>query len=303
MRIPWYIYAPLSLLVTFLTLYICVRNVDTVTPPSPEAIQESLNEWREENPSIRDTKLSDTPSSHPISAEVKPKPITPIPPKPKPASQPEPKPQPQPVVKIPAISPALHSLVKQNLTTKQLSSYANHMLKNNKPQLARLAYERIIDCARDANSSDREQAATAISKLISKTPLWNPDPSTRKKLTLSLTINDAYTADIKPLLEQLQQTIFNASDGTVTASIKLTPSSSSVPLCELSIGNHPPIRFSIKNQQDINSKIHQALYFAVRNRNNESQKLTSTPNIPKHISPKQAVQTYLTRLAWVNAAK
>ncbi len=291
MRIPWYIYTPLGLLVTLLTLYICVKDNDLVTPPSPEVTAESLSQWRKDNPSLKNTELTITPTK-PVDIKAKPAPVAL---KPKQTKS-------TPVVEIPEISPALSSLVQQNLTTVQLTSYAEHMLKNHKPQLARIAYERIIDCAKDANEDDRRQSATAIAKLANQTPLWNPDPSTRKKITLNLTINEEYMTDLKPQLEQLQETIFNASDGNVNASIKLTPRPNSAQLCELSIGNSAPIRFRINSKKDVSSRIHAALYFAVRNRSNESQKLISIPELPKDIPSKQALQTYITRLAWVNAA-
>jgi hypothetical protein len=90
----------------------------------------------------------------------------------------------------------------------------------------------------------------------------------------------------------------------LTPSIKLT--SSDAPLSSLTLdgGNdNAPVRFSIKNNTVVSLKIHAALYNAIRNKNNQSQKLTSIPTLPTHISPQQAVQSYITRLAWVNAAK
>lgn len=295
MRIPWYIYTPLSLLVTFLTLYLCVKDKDMVTPPSPEIIAESLEKWRADNPSIRNTKLTpEPPEPEPDLRLIEPKPETiPTPPEPEPPSV--------PVVKIPDISPALNSLTQQNLNSLQLTSYAEQMLKNRKHQLARIAYERIIDYAEDASEDDRKMAGAAILKLTSKTPLWNPDPSMRKKFTLNLTINAKYTLDPKPLLEQLQKTIFNASDGTMEANIKLT--SNTAPLCSLSLGDDSPVRFSISSDDDLDPKIHAALYNAIRNKHNQSQKLTSIPALPTDISPKQALQSYITRLAWAQVAK
>ncbi len=298
MRIPWYIYAPLSLLVTFLTLYLCTKDTDTVTPPSHEATAESIKAWREDNPSIRNTKLSNNP---PVAPKPKPK-TEPAKPDPKPAPPTPPIPKPTPVVKIPATSPGLNSLVQLNLTTAQLTSYAEHMLKNSNPQLARIAYERVIDCAKDANEDDREHAALEISKLINKTPLWNPDPSVRKKITLNITINKKHQPSAKTLIPQLEKLIFDASDGMLNPNIKLT--SSDAPLSSLAIGNNTsPVRFTINNDSVASQKIYAAFYNAIRNKNNKSQKLTSISALPTNISSQQALQTYITRLAWVNAAK
>ncbi|MFT5905532.1 MAG: hypothetical protein ACI9E1_001130 [Cryomorphaceae bacterium] len=308
MRTSWYIYAPLSLLVTFLTLYLCIKDTNTVTPPSPEVTAESLKTWREDNPSIRNTKLSDIP---PVTPKPKPETKTktktktktePAKPAPRPLPPTPPKPKPAPVVKTPLTSPALSSLAQQNLTTTQLTTYAAHMLKNSNPQLARIAYERVIDHAKDASDQDRELAASAISNLISLTPLWNPDPSVRRKFTLSITVNKKYQPSAETLIPQLEKLIFDASDGMLNPSIKLT--SSDAPLSSLSIGNKTsPVRFTINNDPATSQKIHAAFYNAIRNKNNKSQKLTSIPALPTHISSKQALQTYITRLAWVNAAQ
>lgn len=260
-----------------------------------QATADSVEKWRQDNPSLKDTKITtDTPSPTLVNSQSKPETKnTPI----DQAAEPD---KPAPDVKIPEISPALSSMSQLDLSKTQLTAYAEQMLKSNKPQLARLAYERIIDSAKDANENDRRLAASAIYKLSSKTPLWNPDPSTRKKIILRLNIDQKYIPSLKPEIEQLQKMIFNASDGTVTASAKITPSST--PLSELSIGNHPPVRFSVKNQEEVTTKIHQALYYALRNRNNETQKLISIPSLPKDITPEQALRTYITRIAWMNAA-
>ena len=206
------------------------------------------------------------------------------------------------MVKIPITSPALSSLAQQNLTTAQLTTYAEHMLKKSNSQLARIAYERVIDFAKDASEDDRALAASAISKLINLTPLWNPDPSVRRKFTLSITINKKHKSSAETLIPQLEKLVFDASDGMLNPSIKLT--SSDAPLSSLKIGNAPsPIRFTISDDSAVSPKLHAAIYNAIRNKNNQSQKLTSIPALPTHISPQQALQTYITRLAWVNAAK
>lgn len=303
MRIPWYIYAPLSLLVTIGTLYLCIRDKDNVTPPSAEATAESIRIWRENNPSIKNTQLSDNPPTPP-KPQTKPEPKTePEPEKPTPIPAPKlnPRSTPSPVIAIPETSPSLSSLAQLNLTTQQLTTYAEIMLKNSKPQLARIAYERIIDSAKDSTENDRQAAASSIAKLLNKTPLWNPDPSIRKKLTINLTLSSPHTENSKELITQLQTLIFDSSDGTINPTIKLT--SSNDDYSSLDLGNGTPIvKFKPANKTTLIAQIHTALYYSISTKNNQSQKLTSIPPIPTHISPKQALQTYITRLAWVNAA-
>jgi hypothetical protein len=294
MRIPWYIYTPLCLIVTLLTLYFFTKDKDLVSPPGQEVIDESISQWREDNPSIRNTKLSDIPTE-----PAKPEPT--IEPKLKPEPQTPVEPEPEPIVEIPSISPALNFLVQENFTSAQLIALAEHLQSKGELQLARIAYERVIDCASDASEDDRTLAATAISKLISETLLWNPDPSLRKKFTINIQVNNAYLSYAKTLIPKLEEVVFDASDGMLSPSIKLT--STDAPLSSLNIGDEDSaVRFTIKNQTVVSLKIHAALYNAIRNTNNESQKLTSIPPLPEHISPQQAVQTFITRLAWVNAA-
>lgn len=293
MKIPWYIYTPLCLLAVLLTLYLGIKDQDIVTPPNPEVTAESIQQWRKDNPIIRDTKLSDAP---PEPTEPKPEP------KPEPTPIIPPEPEPEPIVEIPTISPSLSSLIEQNFTTAQLIALADDRHKKGDLQIARIAYERVIDHVKDASEEDRTMAASALAKLISETPLWNPDPSLRKKFTLSIAINKANYSYTKNLIPKLEQVIFDASDGMLSPTIKLT--STEAPLSSLKIGNDASsVRFSIKNNTVVSLKIHAALYNAIRNKNNQSQNLTSIPPLPTHISPQEAVQTYITRLAWVNAAK
>lgn len=299
MRIPWYIYTPLSLLVIALTLYLSIKDDDFVTPPSPEATAEAIKKWRADNPSIKDTKLSDNdkPSAE---TETQPEAVEPEPTPPTPP-EPEPEPEPVPVVKIPFTSPALNAFTNLDLSSRQFIAYADQKLKEDSPQLARFAYERVIDFAKDASEDDRKLAAAAIAKLITKTPLWNPDPSTRKSISINITINEQYQSSAEALITLLEELVFDASGGMLNPSVKL--SSSSAPLSSLSIGNNSsPVRFSVKDNQELNAKIFSACYNAIRNKNNKSQDLISTPALPTHISPKQALETYITRLAWVNAA-
>jgi hypothetical protein len=307
MRIPWYIYSPLCLIITFGTLFLYSKDTDVVTPPSKEVILVSLQKWKENNPSLKRTQLPDfnPTTDHDPKPETNSEPVLypTATPKEKPTTKPTNKPKTEPKIitkiTIPETSPSLESLVQLNLTTQQLTSYAELTLKNNKPQLARIAYERIIDSSKDATDEDKKSAAQSIGELLDKTPLWNPDLSTRKELTLNLTLNSIY--DSKAIISELETLIFESSDGTINPAIKLTPSTEEY--SSLDLGNGTPIvKFKPENQPDLLSKIHTALYYSIRTKNNQSQKLTSTPPIPTHISPKKALQTYITRLAWVNAA-
>lgn len=306
MRIPWYIYTPLTLIVTYVTLYLCIKDNDINTPPSPEATAQSLHSWKENNPSLRNIDLNTAPTKQadnsPKQANTKTTPEHHPENKPQITTTTTPQASPQTSTKTLETSPSLDSLIDLNLTTTQLTTYAVNMLKLNKPQLARIAYERVIDSAKDATTDDRKSAATNISTLKNKTPLWNPDPSTRKKLTITITLDPAFTTESKPIISELQQLIFDSADGTITPTIKLTTSKDAHSSLNLGDGS-PIVKFKPENKADLLAKIHTAIYYSISTKNNQSQKITTIPSIPMDISPKQSLQTYITRLAWSNAAQ
>jgi len=295
MKIPWYYCIPLILIVILLTLYLCIKDTDCVTPPTAAETAASLAKWREENPSIRDTKI-ETPSPQ-IAQNPTPKkqdttPTTKLPTTPK--SVPE--------IKIPDISPALSSLTQRQYSVKQLQQYAEDMKKKQQFQLARLAHERIIDHAPDADDNARKNAATAIEKLLSKTPLWNPDAKVRKLFNIHITIHETHLDTAEKLKPEIENLIFLAADGMLTPDIKITSTTS--PLSSISISEiTSPIRFSIKKDNETRSKLYSGIYHAVRNQNNSAQQMINIPAPPKHLTPEQALKTYITRLAWVHASR
>ena len=306
MRIPWYIYAPLSLIVTCVTLFLCVKDNDITTPPSPEAIHNSVELWKAGYPISAESAQrvkEGIPADEPFSTITKPKPKQPEELKPEPVVPPE------PVIDISRIalteiSPALDALIGQNFNTAQLAKYSDLMIQNNHPQQARIANERIMDSAKDATVADRQHAAANIKNLIPKTPLWNPDPSTRKKLNIELALSTEYIAQPEKIISLLKNIVINASDGTVYAEAKLTTgkNSSDSSLSSLRISADTPlVTFSIKEPADIENKIPAALYYAVRSKNNLVQKQITIPERPTDISARSALNTYITRQAWINA--
>ena len=131
MRIPWYIYAPLGLLVTCVTLFIYINDKDFHKNSTPEKTTESLREWRKDNLSLKDTQLINTPANL-IEVDTR---LIPKSRSVKPQHQPI-KLKSSPVLQIPDISPALNSLARENLCTLLLNSDAEQMLKNNFIELA-----------------------------------------------------------------------------------------------------------------------------------------------------------------------
>ena len=90
MRIPWYIYVPLCLIVPCVTLYIGIKDNDIVTPPTIEQTHDSVELWKRGYPISEETieqvksgNAGDTPAP-----ETKPTP--PEPPKEEPVTPPEP---------------------------------------------------------------------------------------------------------------------------------------------------------------------------------------------------------------------
>ena len=304
MRIPWYISTALCILVTLLTLYLCTKNHDITAPPTPEETVKALSKWRADNPAIRDTKLSVStlkPESEKSSKQAAGQNVTE-----QHQETPEPEIQPlipraQPILDIPLVSPSLDFLTDQSLSTYELNFYAEENLNKGNFQLARLAYERIIDFAKDSTAEEQKKAASAILSLKPKTPLWNPDPTTRIKLSLTLNTTNISSAESTKLINNLKQLIIDSSDGTLIPFIKLTKSTT--PLSSLKLAGARPITFTITDDSDLKAKITRALYNIVRNKNIQEQRHTTTPLLPTNIPPQQALESYITRLSWLYAAQ
>jgi len=306
MRIPWYIYVPLCFIVPCVTLYICVKDNDIVTPPSLEETHDSVKLWKVGYPiseeTVKKVKLGSTEKA-PL-----PKPI-PSPPEPK--VEEEPIVPPKPVIDISSIklaesSPSLEALTEQDLSVAQLMKYGDKMMTTENYQAARIAFERIIDHAKDSNTEDRKVAAKSILKLNPLTPLWNPDPTARKTLTIDLALNERFKDQHKRIIKQLKAIVINASDGTVMADVKLTSvkqeKENRTAQSTLRISQDTPlVTFTIQEVTDIDSKIPAALYYAVRSKNNQIQNRIGIPERPTDISALDALNSYITRLAWVHA--
>lgn len=306
MRVPWYIYIPLPIIVTCVALYLFVKDADSVSPPSPEAVHNSVELWKTGYPiseetiqKVRDNNQADAP------VEIIQTP------------EPELELTPELVVDISEInlhesSPALNALVDASYSAAQLIKYSEQMMLKERAQPARIAFERVIDSAKDATAEDRKFAASYIRNLAKKTPLWNPDPTTRKTLEINISLNKIYQDQSEKIITMLQDTVINASDGTVIAKVNITaikiaevtdenkdtPTQSSLSISK----DTPLVTFSITQAADLDSKIPAALYYAVRSKNNLVQKHTTLPKRPNDISALDALHTYITRFAWVNAA-
>ena len=165
------------------------------------------------------------------------------------------------------------------------------MLLNEDFQSARIAFERVIDNAKDATPKSRALAAAYILKLNDRTPLWNPDPTARKTLQIDLSLNERFKDQHERVIKQLKSIVLNASDGTVMANVKLTSiqiesENTTNPRAQSSLRisqDSPLVTFSLQEVADLNSKIPAALYYAVRSKNNQVQKFIAIPKRPTDI--------------------
>jgi len=188
--------------------------------------------------------------------------------------------------------------------------YGELAMSNNQVQPARIAFERVIDTAEDASAEDKKIAASHIRTLSSQAPLWNPDPTSRRTLPIHLSINEDFKDQFERIIKQLETISLNASDGTVIAAVSLAaikkdignPSNALPAQSSLRISADTPlVTFSIKEVTDLDTKILAALYYAIRSKNNQTQNLITVPERPIDISSLDALNSYITRLAWVNA--
>jgi len=323
MRTPWYIYVPLCLIVTCVTLYLCVKDNDISTPPSSEQIHDSVELWKTEYPISEEsvqavkngTHIKNEPISNQKSTEkILQKPViknSPVPNSKEP-SQPSFDPS---SINLTETVPALDSLLTPELSATHLAQYADLMIQQERPQLARIAHERIIDRAKDSTNEDRKYSANQINKLSKLTPIWNPDPSNRKILHIELNIDSKYKDQLEQIITELKKIVLQASDGNVRAEIKSHLNKATVNsahnqsetavkpiLSSLRISSDTPlVPFTINDPADIKTKIPAALYYTVRSKNNLIQKLITIPERPTDISAQNALYQYITRLAWVNA--
>ena len=313
MRIPWYIYVPLCLIVPCVTLYIGVKDNDIVTPTLEET-HDSVELWKAGYPiseeTIQKVKSRTNGDGDAPEPDLEPNPAPSEPEKiEKPVAPPE------PVIDISSIkltetSPSLDSLTDQDLTAAQLIKYGENMIDIDQFQAARIAFERVIDMAKEATPENRTFAASKILFLSNLTPLWNPDPVSRKTLNVELSLNEHFKGESDRVVNQLKSIVLKASDGTVTANVKITyvkketsdAPASTFAQSTLRISKDTPlVTFTVKEVTDLDAKIPAALYYAVRSKNNQIQSLVKIPERPTNISPLDALNSYITRLAWVNA--
>ena len=216
MRIPIPTVITLSVIVTLTSWFIGTRKMDFAKPPTPEEFVQIAKQWEDGKPHITPLKKSKRQlaktsadnSDQTLNHGLRKKPD-----------------------QFPEIdfdrSPLLSEHgVLQDKGAGYLSRFAGHLESMGQAKHALLAWERVIDTT-SPDKDERKQALSAIKRLKSSQPPWNPDPSSGIQLTLQAgaSVNDAQV--LKRALEITAQNMSAASGGVVQVSVKLSLGKSS----------------------------------------------------------------------------
>lgn len=216
MRIPIPTVITLSVIVTLASWFIGTRKMDFAKAPTPEEFVQIAKQWEDSKPHITPLKKSkrqlaetgeddsDQALNHGLSK----------------------KPDQFPEIDFDS-SPLLSEHgVLQDKGAGYLSRFARHLESIGQAKHALLAWERVIDTTYP-DKNERKQALSAIKRLKSSQPPWNPDPSSGIQLTLQAgaSVNDAQV--LKRALEITAQNMSTASGGVVQVSVKLSLGKSS----------------------------------------------------------------------------
>ena len=211
MRIPIPTVITLSVIVTLASWFIGTRKMDFAKAPTPEEFVQIAKQWEDGKPHITPLKKSKRQlaktsadnSDQTLNHGLRKKPD-----------------------QFPEIdfdrSPLLSEHgVLQDKGAGYLSRFAGHLESMGQAKHALLAWERVIDTT-SPDKDERKQALSAIKRLKSSQPPWNPDPSSGIQLTLQAgaSVNDAQV--LKRALEITAQNMSAASGGVVQVSVKLS---------------------------------------------------------------------------------
>lgn len=312
MRIPWYYTIPASLLVFFTVLYFGARSYDFTENPSENEIEETKEKWHAFHPPLpsRETPLPEKYAPKPPIAATP----SPIPPVTEPAT---PNPQPKPPIAASGlesinteISPSLSHFSEIQHT--ELPKLAKLLETNKHTELARLAWERVLE-SKQASTSQKSDAASSIKKLRSQTALWSPDASSQIPLTVEITVASNLVTLAESIRFNLSANITQFSGGIIkpTITVKGIAAKSGFPPPPSSLtikgksGKTTTMRFTSPSatKDSLSTQFYFAIYNSIRNNAKKQGALNPPVEIPSTTSPKQALANYVSRLTWRTFAR
>ena len=310
MRIPIPTVITLSVIVTLTSWFIGTRKMDFAKPPTPEEFVQIAKQWEDGKPHITPLKKSKRQlaktsadnSDQTLNHGLRKKPD-----------------------QFPEIdfdrSPLLSEHgVLQDKGAGSLSRFAGHLESMGQAKHALLAWERVIDTT-SPDKDERKQALSAIKRLKSSQPPWNPDPSSGIQLTLQAgaSVNDAQV--LKRALEITAQNMSAASGGVVQVSVKLSLGKSSndqaadVPIAlwlsrpasatRTTQAETSPVSFmaDASDESILISEIQMGAYNIIRKQLAKETSFSQLAEQPENIhaentTAEELIECYITRLMW-----
>ncbi len=308
-RIPIPIIIVACLLTMVVAWLVSTRDKDFGTAPTPEQLVEISEEWEESRPNI--------PPPKPINASLLMN-----------NSSSSPKASPTPS------TPKIEVLPAENLHhSPSLSEYgtlgdkgsaamvhlATHLETKGQPLRALLAWERVIDTA-NPDDSDRVVAVTAIKRLRTTLPPWNPDSTNDIGLTLHAGATLKNKKSLEDALTIVADLISNASGNVIHVKTKASIGKSrgiKTPRIPIAIWfsrpgetprETPPISFMADPSQSdmLASQIQAGVYALLRAHLASETNFSPLPEYPSGVKPDDLIRYHVTRLMWrefVNSMK
>lgn len=301
MRIPWFIYIPLSIITLIGLLWLGAHDHNFVTEPTPKELADSTLTWKNKHPALPPKKNLTPPTV--VNTPKLPN-------------------QPAATPKIPTgeldLSPALdHYIQNAPLGAAPLINLAQRLEAANAPNFALLAWERTLDNTQPT-PEQHLLASDAIYRLHPETPIWNPDPSASLPVVLHIRLPLETKKILSAQIEKITSDLQKASSYQIAPQILLTnaPERSGFPPPPISLwlsgtGENAPetpkLTFSFKPEEGatekaislaLRNKLYTALYRTITSRLKQQTQLTPPPTLLPDTSPKTALTSHITRLHW-----
>jgi hypothetical protein len=313
MRVPIYIVIVACLLTFVVVWLIGTNDKDFTTPPTPKDLVAISEEWEKSRPNIAPPKpinanlLANTDVTTPRS------PTGPV----------QPKPEMLPTGNL-QHSPSLSEYgTHGDHGGEAMVQLATNLETKGELQRALLAWERVIDTA-DPSDDERKLAVTAIKRLKTTLPPWNPDPIGDIELTLhaGATLRDKEA--LQEALSMAAGVISEASGNVIMVKTKASIGKSrgiKTPRIPIAIwfsrpgttsssprAETPPISFMADpNQKDmLASQIEAGVYALLRAHMAAETSFSPLPEYPSGVRPDDLLKQHITRLMWrefVNSMK
>lgn len=298
MRIPLYVATIFAALVVGGTWWFYTREIDFITPPSPErlAILAQAN-----GSAIPPRVIS-------ILAPPKPGPVEDLP-------IPSNTPQEEPAVAISlgdlTAAPLLDAYTDRAADgADKMVELASLLETNSHPQRALLAWERVLDTCASPAPGQVAAAVAAIKRLSPTLPPWNADLAKAKTIVIHAGTDQKVAKDLKPVLEQMARNLQTASSGLliISSAIAVGPRADralAVPVAlwftggGKSTASTDVLAFTLDASEKLNAEVQQTaltlLSTYLKRKGLQAPAFTQVTENPATVV---SIESHITRLGW-----